>query len=84
MKTTMAQTETTTESPGESITTSFPLGLFCNATMSGPLPKAKPGKTSSTSRKIESKIENLHPIDPQSKGWMKNSDWAINQSHRQA
>jgi len=73
----MSKTETTTESTVENITTSLPLGLFCNATMSGPMPKAKQAKASSTYRKIEPKMENLHPIDPESKGWMKDSDWTI-------
>ena len=27
-------------------TTSFPLGLFCNATLSGPLPEVKPRSSS--------------------------------------
>jgi len=77
MKTTVSQTETTTESAAETITTSFPLGLFCNATLSSPLPKTTTVKTSSTNRKIHHKPKNLLPIDPESKGWMETSGWTI-------
>ena len=75
---------TTTQTETETITTSFPLGLFCNATLSGPIPKAKPAKASEVSRKTERKSEHkmetiapAAPIDSQSKGWMKSSTWTI-------
>jgi len=70
---------TTTQT--ETITTSFPLGLFCNATLSGPIPKAKAVETFSTSHKTNRKTcqkpKNLPAIDPQAKGWMKDSSWTI-------
>lgn len=88
LKTTMSTTHTT--STTETITTSFPLGLFCNATLSSPVQKAKAVGTSSThrktsiSRKMEQKIENLHPIDQQSREWMKKSDWTVDRPHRKS
>jgi hypothetical protein len=44
------------------ITTSFPLGLFCNATLSGPFPEMKSLEIPVPQKKTHRRIEYLSPI----------------------
>jgi len=45
------------------ITTSFPLGLFCNATLSSPFPEMKSLEIPVPQKKTHRRIEYLSPIN---------------------
>jgi hypothetical protein len=58
-----------------SITTSFPLGLFCTATLSGPLPKTKASSARSASYFADRKIQNAHHLEVDREGLQKDIRW---------